>query len=378
MIKEIDSDIPLIIGGPHCTYLQEYALHNFPYADVSVAGEGEYVILDLVKYIHGKKKLSDINGVYYRNNGSVKSGKTIKVINDLDSLPFPARHLVDKYDYGSSLLGFLYKKKMTSLSTSRGCPFQCRFCARYSNVIKEWRFRQRSAENVVREIEELDDKYRSAWIVDENFLADNKRAHKIFDMLLESGTKIDLSIEGARVDSVDRELYLKMKKAGVIFISFGIESGNQDIIDYYNKRFTLDKAREAVNLARDMNFFTSASFILGAPIETKQHILNTIKFACSLPLDIASFGPFAYIKGSQLWIEAVKNNKISGDKYIVLADSQKDLGNFSVKELISYVTKCYKKFYFRPSYILKQIYRSILRNDLNFLNNGWKFFSLIK
>ena len=377
MIKEIDSDIPVIIGGPHCTYLQQDALYDIPYADVSVAGEGEYVILDLAKYIQGKKKLSDIHGVFYRDNGSIKSGKTIKVIDDLDSLPFPARHLVDKYDYGNSFLEFLYKKKMTSLSTSRGCPFQCRFCARYSNIIKEWRFRQRSAENVVKEIQELDEKYRSAWIVDENFLADNKRAHKIFDMLLESGTNIDLSIEGARVDSADRKLYKKMKKAGVVFISFGIESGNQDVIDFYNKKFTLDKAREAVNLAREMNFFICASFILGAPIETKQHIKNTIRFACSLPLDIASFGPFAYLKGSQLWDEAVKNNKISSDKYIVLPDSHKGLGNFTREEMIKNTIQAFKTFYFRPRYLLSQIHRSILRNDFSFLFNGWKFHSLI-
>ena len=377
MIKEIEPDIPLIVGGPHCTFVKERALNDIVYADVSVTGEGEYVILDLIKYLQGKKKLSDIPGIYYRDNGIIKSGKPLKVIQNLDKIPFPARHLVDKYDYGDFPFGYHLKKKVTSIITSRGCPFRCRFCPRYSNIIEEWGFRQRSAENVVKEIQELDEKYRSVWIVDDNFLADNKRAHEIFDKLIESGTKIDMLIEGARTDSADRELYKKMKKAGVTFISYGIESGNQDVLDFYNKKATLNNIRETVNLAREMGFFLSASFILGAPIETKQHIENTIKYACSLPIDIASFAPLGYIRGSRLWVEAVENNKISKDTFIVITNSENDLGNFTREEIGSYTIQAYKKFYLRPNYLLSQISRSISRNDFSLLFRGWKFlFSL--
>ena len=377
MIKEINPDIPLIIGGPHCTFFKERALHDITHADVCATGEGEHVILDLVKYLQGNKKLDDIHGIYYRDNGIIKSGKPLKVIDDVDKIPFPARHLVDKYDYGDFPFGYQLKKKVTSIITSRGCPFRCSFCPRYSNIIEEWGFRQRSAENVVKEIQELDGKYRSIWIVDDNFLADNKRAHEIFDKLIESDTKIDILIEGARTDSADRELYKKMKKAGVTFISYGIESGNQDVLDFYNKKATLNKIRETVNLAREMGFFLSASFILGAPIETKQHIENTIKYACSLPIDIASFAPLGYIRGSRLWVEAVENNKISKDTFIVISNSESDLGNFTREEIGSYTIQAYKKFYLRPNYLLSQISRSISRNDFSLLFKGWKFlFSL--
>ena len=92
-IKEVDSDMPLLIGGPHCIFHQKDSLRDFPAADISVTGEGEPVALDLVKYFQGKKKISDINGVFYRNNGSVKAGKPIKVLDNLDEVPFPARHL---------------------------------------------------------------------------------------------------------------------------------------------------------------------------------------------------------------------------------------------------------------------------------------------
>jgi radical SAM superfamily enzyme YgiQ (UPF0313 family) len=378
MIKEIEPDIPLIIGGPNCTFCKERALNDISHADVSVIGEGEHVILDLVKYLQGKKKLLDIPGIYYRDNGSIKSGKPLKVIDNLDNIPFPARHLVDKYEYGDFPFGYQLKKKVTSIITSRGCPFRCRFCPRYSNIIEEWGFRQRSVENVVKEIQELDDKYRSVWIVDDNFLADTKRTHKIFDKLLEIGIEIDLLIEGARADSADRELYKKMKKAGVTFISYGIESGNQDILDFYNKKITLQQIQEATSLAREMGFFLSASFIIGAPIESKQHIENTIRYACSLPLDIASFAPLRYVRGSKLWLEAVENEKISSDIFMAESDSRKGLGNFTREELIAYAIQAHKTFYFRPIYLFSQIYRSLLRNNYSLLFHGLKFLFALK
>jgi len=174
LIKEIDSDIPLIIGGLHCTFVQKQSLYDIPHADISVAGEGEFVILDLAKYLQGEKNLANIHGIYYKENGSIISGKPPKIINNLDDLPFPARHLVEKYDYGNFSFGFSFtlKGKITNMITSTGCPFHCRFCSRYSHFIKDWSFRERSAESVVNEIQELSGKYRSVVIVDDNFLAD--------------------------------------------------------------------------------------------------------------------------------------------------------------------------------------------------------------
>ena len=375
-IKEINPKITLIIGGPHCTFLQEKTLINAPDADISVVGEGDEVICDIANYIEGKKKLSDINGIYFRENNSIKSGKPLKIIEDLDSLPFPARHLVDKYDYGSFAFGYKIKKKATSMISSKGCPFHCRFCSRYSNLIKDWSFRKRSAENVVEEILEISKKYRSIMIVDDNFLADKKRAHKIFDMLLESDVNIDYSIEGARVDTAERDLYLKMKKAGVKFILYGIESGNQDVLDFYNKNTTLPQIRNAIKLAREMNFFIIGSFILGAPIETKEHIDNTVKFARSLPIDLANFAPLVYTRGSELWSDAVENEIISDDEDAVLPDTTNNLGNFTKEELVNYTFEAFNSFYFRPNYLVGQVFKSLLRGDYSMIINGIKYFNL--
>jgi radical SAM superfamily enzyme YgiQ (UPF0313 family) len=374
LIKSLDPDIPLIIGGPHCIFLQKQSLSDIPDADISVIGEGDYVILDILRALQGKKNLADIHGIYYRDNRLIKSGKTFQVIDNLDVLPFPARHLVEKYEYGTYAFGYTLKKKVTSLITSKGCPFHCRFCARYGNFIKNWSFRKRSAENVVKEIQELDGKYRSVVIVDDNFLADKKRAHRIFDMLLESNVDIEFLIEGARVDTADKDLYLKMKKAGVKYILYGLESGNQEVLDFYNKNITLEQIRNAVNLAHKMGFYVGASFIFGAPMETKNQIENTIRFACSLPLDLANFLPLIYRMGSQLWIKAVKDKKISSDEYSALADSSHNLGNFTEDELIEYLIKAFKAFYFRPSYIIGQIFRTLSRGDYSLFITGLNFF----
>jgi radical SAM superfamily enzyme YgiQ (UPF0313 family) len=380
MIKEIDPSIPQIIGGPHCTFVQKQSLHDIPLADISVIGEGEHVILDLVKHFQGRIKLEEINGIFFRNNGHIKSGKPLKMIGNLDDLPFPSRHLVDKYDYGDFPFGFQLRKIVSSTITSRGCPFKCRFCARYNNFFSEWTFRQRSAENILKEFEEIDEKYKTINIVDDSFLADNKRAHKIFDGLIKMGKDIDLWIYGTRVDAASKELYSKMKKAGVKIIFFGIESGNQDVLDFYNKRTTLPQIRNAVKLSRKMNFITMGSFILGAPMETKEHIENTIKFACSLPLDFAGFGPLRYIKGSQLWEEAVKENKIPKDtkEIFYFGDSEHGLGNFTKKELMDFTLDAFQRFYYRPTYMINQVFRNLLRNDYTLLYSGLKLLFSMK
>jgi anaerobic magnesium-protoporphyrin IX monomethyl ester cyclase len=121
-IKEIDSDLPIIIGGPHCTIQPEKSLVEIPSADICLEGDGEEVIKEIAKTFVGKKSPSDLHGVYYRENNQIKKGKPAKIIENLDIIPFPARHLVDKYDYGKTLKSYFFKQKFTTIITGRGCP----------------------------------------------------------------------------------------------------------------------------------------------------------------------------------------------------------------------------------------------------------------
>jgi anaerobic magnesium-protoporphyrin IX monomethyl ester cyclase len=375
-IKELNPKIPIIIGGPHCTVLLDQALRDIPSADISVIGDGEPVILEILQWLEGDKELSDIHGIYYRDHDKIKQGKPPQLNEKLDDIQLPARHLIEKNRYGISPWRLSLTGTVTSIATSRGCPYQCRFCANNTIKSKE-RYRKRSAENVFREIQQVAKDYHSILIVDDNFLADKPRAHQIFDMIIESGVIVNFIIEGARVDSIDKDLCSKMKQAGVSTILFGVESGNQDVLDYYHKGITLDQIRRGINLAHKMRFFVYASFILGAPMETKKHIDTTIKFACSLPIDFAIFGPLRYQAGSPLWIEAVDDKKIKPTEYIITADKKLGLSTFTADELSQFSINGFTTFYFRPKYMLHQLYQSIIRRDINLLLNGIKFYTLM-
>lgn len=371
-IKQIDQNIPIIIGGPHCTYYPEKSLIDFPDADISVEGEGEMVIKDIIKNFQGQKPLSEISGIRYRIKKKILVGKPPEIITNLDDIPFPSRHLVEKYNYGKIGKKYFYKPKFTSFLTTRGCPFQCRFCSRH--IVGMNNFRQRSVKNIIDELLQIHETYGSVMMVDDNFLTDKKKVQDIMDQIISYGIDIDIYIQGARVDTADIELYKKMKKAGVKAINFGIESGNQDVLDFYNKGITIDQIKKAVYISHKMGFLTIGNFIIGAPIETKNHILHTIQFANSLPLDLASFTILRYNYRSDLWNEAYKAGKISlKDGYSIPADSLKGLGNLSYQELVTFQRRALKTFYLRPIYLIKQLYRSIKIQDFtlfHILYNG--------
>jgi anaerobic magnesium-protoporphyrin IX monomethyl ester cyclase len=357
-IKGRDPSVPILIGGPHCTMLQEQALHELPAADICLQGDGEEAIKDIAQAIEGKKHLSDVSGVFYREKNHIKKGKPARIIEDLDSIPFPARHLVDKYEYGKTNRLSFFKPKFTSMITGRGCPFTCRFCTRNAFGFKM--FRKRSVENVVNEIQEISEHYHSVMIVDDTFFADEKRAEQILDRLIKAGTDIELYIQGAKVTTAKKETHHKMKKAGVRHLYFGLESGNQDVLDFYHKNTTIEQIKKAIYLSSETGFYTEGTFILGAPIETKKHIENTIRFACSLPLNVAKFTILTYKYGSPLWDEAVNAGKItSSDEYTVVADVKRGLGMLTREQLENYYRKAMLSFYLRPRVITQHILKRL-------------------
>ncbi len=372
-IREIDNDIPIIMGGPHPTLYPEASLKEMN-ANIIAVGEGERSVLDVVKILEGKMKINEGRGIYYSSDGEIHSGREAEFVKNIDEIPFPAHEMVEKYDYGYSYGFKLFEGKTTAVLTSRGCPRKCRFCSR--RLLSMGSYRIRSAENVVEEIEMLYNKgYRNIILADDNFMSNLKRVERIMDMILEKEMEITLMVNGARVDSADEKIYQKMWKAGVRMISFGLESGNQNILDFYRKEITLQQIRRAVELSHKTGFFTIGNFILGAPIESEEEIKNTIKFACSLPLDMAEFFILRYMPGSQLWEEAMEEGKISRDEYMVESDSKRGLGNFEREELLHWKNLAYKKFYLRPSYVAGEIYKFLSRMDIRLLKAG---FSLMK
>ena len=177
-----------------------------------------------------------------------------------------------------------------------------------------------------------------------------------------------------RVDSADRKIYEKMRDAGVKVISFGIESGNQDILDFYNKKITTDQARKAIKLSNEMGFIIDANFILGAPMETKKQFNTTLKFAKSLPINHATFNHLEYVAGTPLWEKAVKEGKINSEEPLVYSDADRGLALYDAEDIRNYIKKANFSFYFNPWYWIREVKFALRSHNTLMLELGLRRF----
>ncbi|NWF87549.1 radical SAM protein [Candidatus Bathyarchaeota archaeon] len=297
----------LIAGGPLPTLTPKDFLREF---DVVVIGEGEETIVELVDAIEKNLDLSTIKGIVYREKGGGDVGITPSraVIRDLDGVSFPSRDLFDNQSYKN-----YYSKKfgytITSMITSRGCPFNCDFCSRsvFGNE-----FRTRSAVNIVDEIETvLALGYDRIWFADDCFTLNRKRLIEICDEIINRRLRVGWECL-SRVDTIDRDVANKMREAGCVRVFFGIESGNNSVLAVMNKQTTVERARKAVFIAKKAGIQVGAFFILGYPSESDKTVLDTVRFASSLPLDYLSFTLPYPIPGTPLY-ERVKGEIALGD-----------------------------------------------------------------
>ena len=367
LVKQTRPDVPVLIGGPHCTLLPKEALQQAG-ASVCVIGDGEVVIPEITKAFEGKKQLSDIPGILFRTAQEIKSGLTPELIKNLDNIPFPARLLVKQTIYGREYNPSLKAGEFTSIITSRGCPYHCRFCSR--NSLSRQHYRMRSTMNIIAELKEIQAQgYRHVAIVDDCFPVNRTQASELFDAVIHEGLSLTFSVTATRVDLADEDLYEKMRTAGVIHLQFGLESGNQEVLDYYNKQMTIKDIFTALRLSNQNGFFTMGSFILGAPFETKKNFQQTVSFAKSLPLDSVSFLPLRYMVGSELWHQAVHEGKINEKEYLVVADKTRGLGLYTKEELITFCTNAQRSFYSRPAFFVNLLKKSLKNNDMTFVKS---------
>jgi radical SAM superfamily enzyme YgiQ (UPF0313 family) len=232
------------------------------------------------------------------------------------------------------------------------------------------RYRMRSTKNILDELREIHKQgYRYVAFADDCFPANIKQAYGLFDAIRSEKLALKFSITASRVDQADRKLYDMMKQAGVTRIQFGLESGNQDVLDFYQKRTTVEAIKKAVCLSHDTGFFTIGSFIFGAPFETKEHFIRTLRFAQSLPLDSVSFLPLRYMIGSELWNQAVQEGKISENDYLVPADKNRGLGQYTKDELFKICTDAQRSYYARSTFFVNLLKTSLRNDDMTFLQS---------
>jgi len=300
----------LIAGGPLPTINPEAFLKDF---DVVVLGEGEQTMLDLVRAFENGNNFFSVPGIIYVDQQSREIRRTSEriIIKNLDDVPFPARELFDNSSYKR-----YYMKKfgysITTVMTSRGCPFTCDFCSRpvFGNG-----FRSRTATNIVDEIEKvLSMGYDRIWFADDCFTLNKRRLIEVCSEIMKRKMKVGWECL-SRVDTLDSKLVKRMKQAGCLRIFFGIESGDDSILARMGKNITANNAEEAVRLCNTQGVKVGAFFILGYPGENEKTLLKTVKFASSLKLDYLSFTLPYPILGTPLY-ERLKGEIIADEKEV--------------------------------------------------------------
>jgi radical SAM superfamily enzyme YgiQ (UPF0313 family) len=355
LAKRVDPKIHVVIGGAHPTiYPEEMA--SQPDIDSIVIGEGEHAFAELLPALEEGRSLSGIAGVGFKENGRVVINPGRDFIRDLDSLPFPDRGLLPTERY-YNVLGDS-KVTMTSLLTSRGCPFKCTFCTNKDGKI----CRMRSPENVVREIEACFAQGITDFdIIDDTFTINKKRAMAIAELILERGLKITMDLR-ARVDTVDQELLDKLAEAGCNRIRFGVESGDPGVLENIQKGITLEQIRKAYPMARKAGMVTFAYFMLGMPGETELEIKKSLKLAKELRPDFAQFLIFTPFPATLSYEEGMRKGILKDDYWREFsAHPTEDFvaqwwtENFTHEELEKWQKKVHLSYYYRPAYVWSQL-----------------------
>jgi magnesium-protoporphyrin IX monomethyl ester (oxidative) cyclase len=362
-VKRAGKNITVVVGGAHPTAFPQHMLEDMN-VDIAVIGEGELTAAELMQKLKEGTDYSEVKGIAFRNNGKVKINERREFIEDLDSIPFPARHLLPMKEYfeaKSTHSGEAKWSPITSMITSRGCPGVCIFCSIHSIWGRKWR--PRSAKNVVDEIEHMVEKYhiKELHFEDDNLTLNKQRMIEICDGIIERGLNKKIrwtTPNSVMVATLDEEVLTKMKQSGCYALSFGIESGNEHILrDVVRKNVPFDRLREIIRVCRKLKIETAGSFILGLPGETLETFQKTIDFAKEIGLDRASFLAATPFPGTDLYKLCIDKGYISSD---ISWSSLRTIGSavittdkFTKEEVLEWQRKAYKQFYFRPKIIFR-------------------------
>jgi anaerobic magnesium-protoporphyrin IX monomethyl ester cyclase len=360
-VKEVLPSCKVVVGGWHPSYLPESMLQH-PDIDYVVMGEGERAIVELANSIkkgEGSSVISKIAGVACRHKGKIVKS-TPSFIDDLDEVPFPARHLLAMDSYLRDM-EFLDAKPVDTMNVIRGCPYECAFC----ETKRLWGSKCRvfSPPRVVEELNHLASNQgtKGVYFVGDNFTINKKRTTELCEEIKKS--KLDLEwVCDTRVDLISRELLRKMKTAGCRTIWFGVESGSPHILKKLNKRVSLQQVVQAFKLCREEGIQISSSFMFGIPGETVDDMKTTFKFAKKLNPDWCHFNIFVAYPGSGLYDEVVEKGLYDRvEDFVAYVKTDE----FNYDSVLKLQKRFHRDFHRSPRRILRKIRRegilSILR-----------------
>lgn len=343
-----------VVAGNYGVQMYPEAVVSREFIDFGVRGPATNCLDNLLKHLSGDDiPLEEIPGLVYCENGKVKMNDRETLVEDFSELPWPDRENVEISNYGSMLSK---KKPFTILVTSYGCVYGCDFCD-----MGDFGYSERSPEDVVDEIEYCVEEYgvKEIDIFDRDLLIRRDRAERIFEEIVERGVDVEWSCR-ARVDEVDDELLKLMRKAGCRLILFGVESGDQEILDSEHKGITLWEIKEGIRKTKEHGIGTVGFFIIGHPGETRETFRKTVEFAKELPLDYAQFFRMSGKPGARLYEEVEEEMGFDYFEKLIKGEvKERDVPrpwtDFSNKELNSMVKKAYLEFYLRPGFIFSEL-----------------------
>ena len=391
-LKRLNPEIFTCAGGPYPIALQEQCLHDCAHFDAVGTGEGEITIPEILQRLESGQSLDGVLGVAFRRGGrsrrpvsrgtgaSLRDAEIVKnpprpLIEDLDVLPFPARELLPDCESYLPPPGTYRRKPVAALLTARGCDRNCLYCFQ---IDKRRRagvrgVRYRSIENVLDEIEHcLTQGYREIKFLDDTLAADYDRALRLAHGIKARG--LDFTwFASACVSQVDEPLLQAFKDAGCWAILLGAESGVQKNLNTLRKGSTLDQIRAAVRAAQAVGLRVSTPFLFGIPGETYEDGLKTIEFATELNPDLANFHALTPFPGTDLYDNAAKYGTISRDLRDYTYQGAAFVPYSMTREQIHALRQlAFRRFYSRPGFLVRQLFRLRNRNDLRAALSGIK------
>lgn len=355
LVRRADGEVAVVMGGAHPTACYSDLLKNRK-IDFVVRGEGEESALYLVAYLEGKCAIGDVPNLAYRENGTVRVNR-LERIENIDSLPHPDRAgLKRMLEYTPPAA---VRPPATSIITSRGCTADCKFCSTRS--IFGSRLRIRSVRDIINEITELDRRFniREFHIMDDCFTADKKRALEFCDEAEKLGGKYRFVFgNGLRADQVDREILERLRAIGVKTVMYGVETGDERILKDLDKRMDFGRIGLAFELSKKIGFETWGFFMLGLPGDTAETANKTIEKAIELDPTYAKFLIFKPTPGTRYYDELAEKSLIFDFDYSHYGHNTPPvhrLQELSADEIEALKKKAYRRFYLRPSKILRYL-----------------------
>lgn len=360
-VKGLGPSVKMMAGGCHATIMPGDVLSSGNF-DIVIVGEGEITL----KEILSGKPLEKIDGIGFREKSKIIINRPRPLIENLDDLPFPDYSIFNPGDYFTPKLT-CRKSPVVAMETSRGCVYGCVYC---NKSVFGRRFRFKSPKRTVDEMEHiLKFGYNEIHIWDDGFSTDIERGKEVCREILRRKLKITWNIyNGLRVDRLDRELIVLLKKSGCYRISIGVESGNQDILDRINKGIKIEKIREVFKLTNDVGMETIAFCMIGLPGETEETMMQTIDFVLELKPTVPKLSILMPLPGTPIFEQWDREGYIISknwpDYIFHLPEKVYNHPNLDWETINKYYDLFYRKTMLNPEYIFRRVIRGVRTGEL--------------